>query len=464
MVASLDRSAPGERALHVLRFLSLCAPAVLGFLIGQTVQELYHTTFAWNLPALRRSVAGQVILAGAIVSIPVVLGFRALGGSTPPIPLAAFALLWFLLGTGVEGSLIQLRQSDFGRVSLIALLAAGVLIDPLFRVVDRYPWAGALSALLLGAACVRWGYGTEAARRRPAVPTLSLVSTFSGAAKSRYRQEVRSYAPGTGVAWTEPLAAAEIPGWVRAESYESYGYRRTGSARVLLGTAIFTVLFVGLFAFQSGIEATGNRSDGLRYALATFLQAPLATAGEHAPPYLLLGWFLGTVAWAYVATSSSLRLQALPYPLSRTDLSRITYRAGLRLVTRFCSVAAFLIAATVLILFLSGYRTGPLDALPGFIRSLALVFALMPLPLVFRTTGITGSCRGRRSNRITFLSVGSVLVTAGLVAATTRWLPAWLGRPGPVVEGALLLALMAASQFGYRRWLRAYFRKADLAC
>jgi hypothetical protein len=463
VLTGIDPSAPGARGLHILRFLSLCGPAILGFLIGQTVHELYHANFAWNLPGLRRSVASQVVLLGVVLAVLVALGYRALGGSGNPVSLAALVLLWFLLGTGVEGSLLQLRMSGTGRMSLLVLLAAGVLVDPLYGLVGRYPWPGAIAALLLAGVFVRWAYGTGAARRRPAIPTLPLISTLSAASKERFRLEVRSHVSGPGIPWTESLAGAGVSGWVRADIYETYGYRRFSAGRILLGTAAATVLFVGIFAFQSGLEATGASADGLRFALATFLQAPLSRAGGHAPPYWLLGWILGVVTWAFLTTQVNLRLQALPYPLSRSDLSRIAYRAGLRHAARFSLTLAAFFGAAVATLLLLGYRTDSVPAFPGFVRSLAVAFVLVPFPLAFRDTGRSQSCRTRPRSRVALLSIVSVLVMAAAVAAATRWLPAWLGHSGPLVEATVLLALIAASQLGYRRWLEGYFRKADLA-
>jgi len=464
VLMSLHPSSGRDSALHVLRYLSLCTPAVMGFLIGQTVQELYHTSFAWSLPGLRRSIAGQVALVGAVLAVLVVLGYRALGGSGNPVALAALALVWFLLGTGVEGSMLQLRLSATGLSSLAALVVAGVFVDPVYAWVTGHPWPGAAAALLLAAGILWWEYGTEAARRRPGIPTLPLLSTLSGSAKERYRREIRAHASGPGTPWTESLAGARTATWVRADAYESFGYRRGGGARVLWGTSALTVFFVGLFAFQSGLEVAGGRAEGLRFALATFLQTPVSGGGGHTPPYLLLGWFLGTVLWAYLATPTSLRLQSLPYPLSRSELAGVAYRSGLHYGIRFCLAAGVLFGAGTAILFLLGFRTGSLTALPGFVRALAVAFILVPFPLAFRDTGRLHSCSGRASNRIGLISVGSILATAGLVAVATRWLPAGLGHSGPLVEALVLAALIAASQLGYRRWLQGYFRKADLAC
>lgn len=431
-------------------------PLAAGLLAGALVQELQHTTFAIALPDVRRRVATGFLLCGAVVALAVV-GAIALTGAAPgslPV-LLAFALGAFGLG-GILNDPLSRWVTAVNVVVVLAVVAASVELS---RVVERHPWATAVTALGVGAIGVARLFARGTFRRKPFRASKPLPGRFSlEKSDAVERRKMIEQGPRRS-RWRGGMLGDDPWRWVRAALHEVRPVRGWKGMATRIGRA----WGIGVIVLLSAWADKGDMGPGEALARSlhdALLRSPhVPPFGERGGPYLMVVLVIATVGVLVPLIAPIALRDEFVYPLSRRQRARVAFRAGLVDVGFFVGILAP-------VLFALGSLTGRavgigirFDFMPLFLRALLVTVVLMPL--VHRGRIRLRAATRRKDENTQVWTVFGIIGFVTVVTVAT-FLSAAL-FPRPATELAVLVVALVVSQVLYRRMLNVHYRTADLA-
>ena len=457
LVFTVSAAMLAEPSLLVLAFLT-SLPS--GLLAGQTVQELQHTTFAWTLPRLRAWLAAAVVAIGVGVGALGALLIQALPSFAPadfplaPLPFFALALFGFGLG-------LVLRDPLRRQLSIVPVGAGCLVVLWAYPTLRLGPLGGlgvTLAALAGAALCFYRAFAADTFRRKPFVPTLSLVSAALAPAAERYRKEKLAAAPEAAGVEVE-LSGTGLRRWIGAAVRERHGFRRLGWWAPLFGSALLGGA-VQLVWADAGIRSWSEVAKGVRSTLVA-LPAPAAGlrwAGDNFTAALPLGFTL-VIAMHFASVGLDPRLN---YPLPRNRRSRAIYLAHLGALSAVAFVVALVFGGLAAWGEIAAEPTSVGGRVPSFIPSLVTLLAVAPA-LQWMSSRLELPAVQRRSPSLAQLAaVAAVVVMTGAAFAMSAVWSASLASAHPVLQITLLASLLAASQGLYWLHLRRHHERGDL--
>ena len=468
----LNTDEPGRvGALAALLF-----PALAGFVIGQAVGELESCSFSWTLPGLHRGLLSSVMLTGVVGALAAVGFHIALGGSYGPA-IFGLAALGFSLGLAMATPYVMGDPSArFGASFLlpsVAIVLTFIFIDRIAALCQAHPIPWFIVGVT-GSALYLWR------RFDPVAAKARLSPADSSSAPSSSRARLVASAGRTGPSWDRSYLGTSTPNWIRAGEHENFGRKRLGLLRMIMLQSLGGPIFIGAVAWSLGIGNSPLESEQILYWLvfvppghATPLVSAAAALGEPSLPAivywcgaLLFGFMVAAFTFEpVVALPISLRRGWL-YPLSRTHLAEVAYWGCLIQSAAFLALAAILYCLLAMWSLSTAGQRFSYDFVPSFVLALALAFVLMPAAqwMGLKHLPQLTSAQKRFSVRQQ-ISLAPWLGTATLFGlAVGTLLTLWrLWIPATLFQGLIILAgLAVASQWIYRRAVKAHFAHGDL--
>jgi len=240
--------------------IALLSPIPTGLIAGQLLLEVQHTTFAWTLPRLSRSMFVPLgimsILWGAAIAA------SATAARTPidvALAYAALAVLGFWCGTGLFDPI----QGWRGAGTLAATALVGLLAHVTRGAGPLASIAVVVAAVAVAVWCVDRFLSRNVLRRRPSTPTLTFANSHLRDVVERYRLEKLAAGPRRDPgAWRYSLSGAPAHVWGLAAFYERNLFGSQG-LKLLVGHCLMTG--VGLLGFVSH-RSSGRRSPARCFA------------------------------------------------------------------------------------------------------------------------------------------------------------------------------------------------------
>jgi hypothetical protein len=426
-------------------------PLMAGVLAGLMVQELQHCWFSWTLPGGRWKSALGFTAGGLLFTLLVDLLLSSSGTGHGPAVLVAVGISAYCLG----GALVvpRARGVTFAGVSLV--LAVWLFSATIGGFCATHQGVAVGFGAAITTLCLGYRFGSGTARRMPFLPAAELAGSFTAEHLARNERDKRvRRGPRRRRRWHEPLGSAP-PGWLRAGLYESFGAIRPRDLLKLLLPLTWPASLVVLHT------AAMRERVGWLAALAEttyrilFMPPDLPVLAGDKTPYEITPIFIAAAGLVLFVQLPRVFDSLRPYPLSRSDLARLTYR-----LYAVLALAFFLVVTVGLLLvgLAAGWWAGVelrLGFVPLFLRAALVTVLLLPIPqwILLRT-------RPRPpQNAFAGLVVGFVAFVAGV----TFWSIRAASLPlGATTELLLLLALAASSQALFRRKVREHFATADL--
>ena len=210
-------------------FLPAGASAFLSLLL----RELEHTTFAWMLPGLQRSLRNGKIVAGAALAAIIAVLVARIAPAPVAVGAGTLALACFALG-GVAFDPVLPKTQTW---PVLVLLIAGAY-KPLYveGPIASDPILLSPLLLLVSALLLEREFSRGLVRKR----ALSYAASVLIAAPSNTRRYWAQY-HARDAEWRGNLARYDLIAWIRAGAYESYGGAKLGYFTHLVSIIVITV-------------------------------------------------------------------------------------------------------------------------------------------------------------------------------------------------------------------------------
>lgn len=449
-VLHVDKPLP---AVDAIVLAALLLPGVAGWLAGFVVQDLQHTTFAWQLPDLRRRCLGGFVAFGGVwtsVNLALILPHRS---GHQPAALFAVGIAAFCLAAVLRDPLSRSRTALHAAVAAAAVfstrgLGAAAAARPLLVV------AGA--AVVATASLVRL-FATTTFRTKPFVPTSPLPGAFMYATSRRYEREKLARRRATGRSWRGRVLGTSTGSWLLATVHESrHGLGWRGLLSLLRGMPAV----LAVFALHASADAG---KDGFLTAMArtvydVVLRSPHVAPVGKEPPYLMIPLMIAALGVALAVLEPLALSSSVLYPLSRRDQARIGFwacvvdSAGFAVVLAGTLLPLALLCGTAIDLPLR------LDFVPAVLRALLLTLWLRPLAQWYRLS--TPPARLQRSERLLLAYMAGLVAAIILVGGGCSISAALLASPP--AELLVLTSGVVLAHLGLRLALARHFTTADL--
>jgi len=434
----------------------LLVSGVFGFVAGQVVQELQHTSFFFQLPGRCRPA-----LALAALGVVVAILFGALGWWGGP-GQAAFAAVVAAVGFPMGAALvdpISRRRTLGNAIVFFGLVALGATTRDPFRVSPLATAAlGAAAVAVTSLGAVRL-FSTDVLRAKPFVPTFVVTRALSARHVRDYaREKLAHRAP-------DPAPRPALRGvrrgdrvcWGAALRYEAFGTRRFGLPGLVVLIPLLAVPFVG-FGFWEA-DSGAEKIECLGILLYAGIFEDPVFRGWHEPAPRPSGGILPLmigIALSTVCLERPLQLRpGVVYPLSRARRATVHFREQARVP------GALLAGMTGIFLgvgVVAAWQTDVVvrvDPLPRIVRVALVAYLLLPLLHAYRLRhDPAGGTRPAVHFAVNLAFVVAVVVLTALLD---------LADVAALLEIPVLAALVVLSRAGYGRWLRRFFARADLA-
>ncbi len=448
LLMALNLDLEKQRALD-LSMLAL--PLVIGLLVGQTANDVRYRFFSWTLPKLHSRLGASVIGIGLGSALLWSLAYRSLGGELGSLAAFAGFLLIFMVSAAVQRAIVSV---------LAALLAATIWADLFFGFIRAQPLGWTVFALLGVAFCFHAGFSHPSSRRILLSPHfLRVVNAFNAVEVARAEEEKlkRSARPKP---WRLAFVGTEIVNWVRAIEYGSRG-AKSGPRAFVTAYAYFALMgfLITSTAFLDAYQEGASFEVGLERAFHVLFEPPVPLEdGTYSPS----AFFQAAWAWSFVFAASSLLRRGWVYPLSRRLRSLIVFRMSLRTNLRLAQMLSltFVLYGGLIVLLRKGVDS--LGFMPGFFRGVIALVILLPLVQWIHLWLDRFSHQDGAKQWSVLLGLIPLLPFAGLVQLLTVSWPRLFAEVSPLIQGALLLALVLVSQGLYYRVLKGHFERRDL--
>ncbi len=417
-----------------LNLFILVFSAVVGSFVGQSVDELQYKLFSWILPYLRRRLFCSVLFVGIVTAFIVTWVYKWFDGPAPWVPIFTSALLWYSMGivssTGDvrDGSDRSRRPHGVAFFTMSALVVAGFSIN---RIADFYATHPLLCVLLtvVGASlCLYRSILDVNTTRKKSLALVPIVLIDLATGRS-WEKEVIAWKRTARRKWQHTGPITGLFNWIRAGEYENFASNRGGWAAGVVKLSGIAVLIVMALPYLAEVQGPA------------FLKA-------YQKVYQLLAPGIPAFLAMFYCTDGSFFLQkGWLYPLSRTQLARLTYWGSLLYNVVICGI--------MLLVFLFLESLIKLDAGYDFIRPLTMMFIFIPViqwlrlryGLVFTQIPIAF---------VLFLGVICVVALSGFL-----WVLAALDI-SDLYEVAACAGLVLLSQCLFRYKVVTYFKRGDL--
>ncbi len=450
-VLQVDRPLPDVDAVVLA---ALLLPGVAGWLAGFVVQDLQHTSFAWQLPGLRpRCLGGFVAVAGVWTALNLVLILPHRSGHQP-LALFAVGIAAFCVAAVLRDPLSRWRTALHVTLGLALLFSTQGLG---FAATTRPLLVVAAAAVVATVSLTRL-FATATFRHKPFVPTSPLPGAFMYAATQRYEHEKLARGRATGRGWRGRVLGTSTSSWLLATIHES---RRGLGWRGLLGLLRGMPAVLAVLALHAAAEASdaGFLTAMARTVYDVVLHSPHAAPLGKAPPYLMIPLMIAALGVALAVLEPLALSSSVLYPLSRRDQGRIGFWAC---VADNAGFALVLMASLLPLALLCGAAIGlplRLDFMPAVARALLLTLWLRPLAQWFRLS--TPPNRLHHSQWF-LLAFSAGLVAAPILVCSGCTISASL-FPSPPEELLVLASGVVLAHLGLRLALIRHFLAADLA-
>lgn len=426
-------------------------PLLTGILLGQAVQELQHTTFAWPLPALRRRLAVAFAVCGVVLALFVYVVSSPASGTLPPA-LLGLACAAFCFG-GIVPDPVSGRLSVLFISLALALPFFATELGWLARTRPTFVWLAA--AAITGLALHRL-FAASTFRRKPSVPTLAGLSSFWPQQTERYEREKMLLRPVSSTR-SLPALGGHAGRWVAAAVFESWGRLEPARAlrlplRVL--TPLFAIVALGAWIDRGDAGFLHELAQQLSFVL---LQPPgMAPPGR--PPTVLVPFLAAGVGVTLALQRPIALLRGRLYPISRATQGRV---AWLGLAGTY---AVFLLAVGgggTLLGWLAGALGGQavtFGYLPNVLRSALVTAILLPLASQATLNSKLQPDDGSQKMHILYATLFGAMILVPSLAHASRTL-----LPSPLHEVLLLGGLLTLSLLWILAAVRGHYRCEDLA-
>jgi hypothetical protein len=435
---------------------SLGFPCAAGWLFGLVIQEFAHTSFAAQLPGVRRRIAVGYLAAGVIVTLVTVFFVSQLErGSFGPTLMIALGLGAYAAG----GVLLDPLSSWVTTVNAVVVLFLAARSRVVAELVGEHPALAATLALAAGAAGLWRLFSRRTFRLKPFRLTNPLPGRFS--AERTAENERRRLIGGRpkNVGWRSGYLGVGSWAWLRAAHHEVHGGLGWKALVRTLSKMWGLALIIVFSAWVDKGDMSLPRAVGYSLYDALLRSPHLEPFGGKGGPYLMV-MIVVAVAGFMTALSKPISLgDRLLYPLAREQRARVAFHGGL-------ADAAILFLVIGAGMFVIGNGVGlalgfepHFDYMPYYLRALLVTLVLMPF-------GHWGRFRlqvaRREKSELTIVGIifGGAAFVIGVIVV--MWFLA-LAFTSPLPEFAVLAAAFALTHAVYRNKLREYYRTADLA-
>ena len=445
---------PGEALSSMLDVGLFLGCLLTGLLIGFAVQELQHMMLSWTLPRLRRGVVLGV-LATWLLLPALMAGLQVAAGGA-----ISWTTMFLLMATGFGLGLILLDPRGSMAITVAATTAALALALRFFWLVG-FVTEQPVIAWALGIAMM-FGCGWRALsvatfRHKPFVPTMAMISFLSLPVELNYQRERMRIGRFHERPWTLARIGSGAD-WVRAAMYESTGFRRFGWLGWHIGWALGLMAMVMGFAVLVVFQDGGGDIARTAWRALVFTSATDPVTSEADRNSLSLAWLI-SVMWATLILGTSFHLRPRRvYPLSRHQLGRIAFGAGLvHLAVLFVTTGATLSLGAVVLALTLDAPLWPVP-MPNFARVIFFSALYMPGLLWLRIVFVRCRPGGPPPLVAMFSLLGVCFLTTG-----TDWLWAkTLFELNILLELLLFVLMITLSLLVCRAALYRHFTRADL--
>jgi hypothetical protein len=435
---------------------SLGFPCAAGWLFGLVVQEFAHTSFAGQLPGVRRRIAAGYLAMGALVTLMTVF-FVA---QSEPRPFGPWLMI--VLGFGAYcagGVLLDPLSKWVTAVNAAVVLLIAARSRAIAEQAGDHPWIAGALALTVGAAGLWRLFARRTFRLKPFRLTNPLPGRFSveRTAENERRRIISDHSKKVG--WRSGYLGVGSWAWLRAAHHEVHGGLGWKAFARALSKMWGLLLIVLVSAWIDKGDMSFLRALGYSLYDAMFRSPHVEPFGKAGGPYLMV-MIIVAISGFMTALSKPIALgDRLLYPLSREQRARVSFHGGLAdAAILFLVLGAGLFAIGHVVGLLVGFEPH-FDYMPYYLRALLVTLVLMPLAHWGRFR-----LQIARREKAELTIIGIVFGGAGFVIAVVvgLWFTAVLFA-SPLAEFAVMAAAFAFTHLIYRKKLQDYYRTADLA-